>query len=131
MPGWIAYLRIHIMEEKKTVVLLGGESEEREISILSGTAIADALRSRGISVDTFDWHPSKMREFLDKHYERVFIALHGGSGENGTVQAMLSLAGIPYTGIAMRPAAVCMDKQLSKTIVAAADVGGYRIPADR
>ncbi len=103
----------------KTVVLLGGESEEREISIQSGTCIANALHSIGIEVDTFDWHPSKMGEFLSKGYERVFIALHGGSGENGTVQAMLDLAGIPYTGVGMRPASICMDKQLSKTIVAA------------
>lgn len=107
------------MASCKTVVLLGGESEEREISIQSGTCIANALKSIGIEVDTFDWHPSKMREFLDKGYERVFIALHGGSGENGTVQAMLDLAGIPYTGIGMRPASICMDKQISKTIVTA------------
>ena len=101
----------------KTVVLLGGESEEREISLQSGGCITDALRSIGIEVDTFDWHPSKVREFLACGYERVFIALHGGSGENGTVQAMLDLAGIPYTGVGMRTASICMDKNISKIII--------------
>lgn len=110
------------MKGSETVVLLGGESEEREISIQSGTCIANALRSIGIETDTFDWHPSKMTEFLGMGYKRVFIALHGGSGENGTVQAMLDLAGIPYTGVGMRPAAVCMDKHLSKTIVSSCGV---------
>ncbi len=103
----------------KTVVLLGGESEEREISIQSGTAIANALSQAGIEAETFDWDPSRMRDFLSHGYERVFIALHGGSGENGTVQAMLDLAGIPYTGVGMRAASVCMDKFLSKDIVRA------------
>ena len=101
----------------KTVVLLGGESEEREISLQSGGCITEALRSIGIEVETFDWHPSKVREFLACGYERVFIALHGGSGENGTVQAMLDLAGIPYTGIGMRTASICMDKNISKVII--------------
>lgn len=100
-----------------TVVLLGGESEEREISIQSGTNIAGALRSAGIEVDTYDWDPSKMLDFLSRGYRRAFIALHGGSGENGTVQAMLDLAGIAYTGVRMRAASICMDKLLSKTIV--------------
>lgn len=110
------------MKSSETVVLLGGESSEREISIQSGTCIANALRSIGIEVDTYDWDPSRMSEFLSLGYKRVFIALHGGSGENGTVQAMLDLAGIPYTGVGMRPAAVCMDKSLSKTIVSASGV---------
>ena len=108
--------------EERTVVLLGGESSEREISIQSGNNIADALRSAGVKVDTFDWHPSKMQEFLAAGYRRVFIALHGGSGEDGTVQAMLTLAGIPFTGVRMRTAAVCMDKMLSKVIASAAGV---------
>ena len=82
--------------ENDTVVLLGGESEEREISFQSGNNIAEALRGEGIAVDTYDWHPERMQEFLSLGYKRVFIALHGGSGENGTVQAMLTLAGIPF-----------------------------------
>ncbi len=101
----------------KTVVLLGGESAEREISIQSGTGIANALREAGVDVDTYDWLPERMQDFLSKKYGRVYIALHGGSGENGTVQAMLELAGIPYTGVRPRPAANGMDKNLSKIIV--------------
>ena len=103
--------------ENDTVVLLGGESEEREISFQSGNNIAEALRGEGIAVDTYDWRPERMQEFLSLGYKRVFIALHGGSGENGTVQAMLTLAGIPFTGVRMLPAAICMDKTIAKTLV--------------
>ena len=101
----------------KTVVLLGGESAEREVSLNSGNCIAQALRGEGIEVETFDWDPAKMKDFLSKGYSRVYIALHGGSGENGTVQAMLELAKIPYTGVRPRAAANGMDKSLSKIIV--------------
>ena len=106
----------------RTVVLMGGESEEREISLLSGKNILDALHQAGIEAESFDWHPDKMSEFLKAGYGRVFIALHGGSGENGMVQAMLELAGIPFTGVRMRPAAICMDKSVSKTIVSGTEV---------
>lgn len=102
-----------------TVVLLGGESEEREVSLASGENIVRALSSEGIEVDTWDWHPRTLSTFLSMGYERVFIALHGGSGEDGTVQGMLDLAGIPYTGVGMRTAAICMDKHLSKILVSA------------
>ena len=105
-----------------TVVLLGGESEEREVSIQSGNNIAEALHSVGIAVDTFDWHPDKMQRFLSLGYKRVFVALHGGSGENGTLQAMLTLAGIPFTGVRMLPAAICMDKTIAKTLVSQTNV---------
>ena len=106
----------------RTVVLMGGESEEREISLLSGKNIQEALWKAGIEAEAFDWHPSKMKEFLDAGFDRVFIALHGGSGENGMVQAMLEMAGIPFTGVKMRPAAICMDKSISKGIVSKTEV---------
>ena len=106
----------------RTVVLMGGESEEREISLLSGKNIQEALLKAGIEAEAFDWHPKKMSEFLAAGYDRVFIALHGGSGENGMVQAMLELAGIPFTGVKMRPAAICMDKSISKDIVSKTEV---------
>lgn len=108
--------------EESVVVLYGGESEEREVSLNSGEAIANALEKAGVHAEKFDWHPTRMAEFLSKKYTKVFIALHGGSGENGTVQAMLDLAGIPYTGVGMRAAAICMDKYLSKVLVSNAHV---------
>jgi len=104
---------------EKLVVLLGGESEEREVSLRSGKAIAKALRQLGHELDEFDWHPNRLMDFLSHGYEKVFIALHGGSGENGSVQSLLDLAGIPYTGCRMRPAAITMDKHLTKVIVRA------------
>ncbi len=101
----------------KTAVLLGGESAEREVSLNSGRCIAEALRGEGVDVEAYDWLPERMQDFLSRGYSRVYIALHGGSGENGTVQAMLELAGIPYTGVRPRAAANGMDKNLSKIIV--------------
>ena len=103
----------------KTVVLLGGESEEREVSLNSGGCIAEALRGEGVEVETYDWLPERLEDFLSRRYGRVYIALHGGSGEDGRVQAMLELAGIPYTGVRPRAAANGMDKHLSKIIVGA------------
>lgn len=99
------------------VVLYGGESEEREVSLHSGENVAQALRKAGIETDLYDWNPAKMREFLALGYKKVFIALHGGTGENGMVQAMLEMAAIPFTGVRMRTAAICIDKLASKTIV--------------
>lgn len=99
------------------VVLYGGESEEREVSLNSGKNIAAALKEAGIEVDLYDWNPLKMADFLTLGYKKVFIALHGGTGENGMVQAMLEMAGIPYTGVRMRAASICMDKCVSKTLV--------------
>ena len=101
----------------KTVVLLGGESAEREVSLNSGNCIAQALREEGIEVETYDWLPEKMEDFLSRRYGCAYIALHGGSGEDGRVQSMLALAGIPYTGVRPRAAANGMDKHLSKIIV--------------
>lgn len=101
----------------RTVVLMGGESSEREVSLQSGENILHALAEAGIEAEGYDWHPSKLNDFLSHDYERVFIALHGGSGENGAVQALLDMLGVPYTGVRMLPAALCMDKLLTKKIV--------------
>lgn len=101
----------------KALVLYGGESEEREVSLRSGAACAKALAQAGIEVELFDWRPERLRELLALDIERVFIALHGGSGENGDLQACLKIAGIPYTGCHTRAMANAMDKRISKVIV--------------
>ncbi len=100
----------------KVAVLLGGKSSEREISLMSGTAVLNALQSRG--VDAYDFDPAQ-RELADLPRERfssVFIALHGRFGEDGTVQGALELMGIPYTGSGVMASALAFDKWRTKLI---------------
>ncbi|MBK8019707.1 MAG: D-alanine--D-alanine ligase [Betaproteobacteria bacterium] len=100
----------------KVAVLFGGRSAEREISILSGTAVLAALQGAGVDAHAFD--PAQ-RELLDLRrdgFDRVFIALHGRYGEDGTVQGALELLGIPYTGSGVMASALCMDKVRTKMV---------------
>lgn len=105
------------LPQRDVAILYGGESEEREVSLYSGENVAQALRQVGIEADLYDWNPKKLRDFLALDYKKVFIALHGGTGENGMLQAALEMAAIPFTGVRMRAAALCMDKLASKTLV--------------
>jgi D-alanine-D-alanine ligase len=103
----------------KVAVLLGGRSAEREISLLSGNAVLAALRGRGVDAHAFD--PSQRPLF-----ERVFIALHGRFGEDGTVQGALELLGIPYTGSGVMASSLAMDKWRTKLIWKAFDIPSPR-----
>ncbi len=128
----------------KIVVLMGGTSAERPISLRTGTGIASALRARGhdvTAVDTADGAvlpaggevarelpvdseggivPRERADLAERpavhDAELVFLALHGGAGEDGTIQALLDLADKPYTGSGLRASAVAMDKALSKRL---------------
>lgn len=104
-------------EHGKCLVLYGGESGEREVSLRSGVACAKALLEAGIDVELFDWKPERVRELLALDIQRAFIALHGGSGEDGSLQACLKIAGISYTGCHTRAMANAMDKHISKVII--------------
>jgi D-alanine-D-alanine ligase len=98
------------MKFGKVAVLLGGKSAEREVSLKSGGMVLKALRARGVDAHAFD---PKERDFaaLEKErFERVFIALHGRFGEDGTVQGILEWLGIPYTGSGVLASALAMDK---------------------
>ena len=100
----------------KVAVLLGGKSAEREVSLKSGGMVLKALRSRGVDAHAFD---PKERDFADlekQRFERVFIALHGRFGEDGTVQGILEWLGIPYTGSGVLASALAMDKLRTKRI---------------
>ena len=108
----------------KVAVLLGGESAEREISILSGQAVLNALHRQGVTAEAFDPRDRDMDEL--KAFDRVFIALHGRFGEDGTVQRMLDGMQIPYTGSGVTASAVGMDKWQTKLKWAEA---GVVIPA--
>ncbi|HQO47047.1 MAG TPA: D-alanine--D-alanine ligase, partial [Candidatus Cloacimonas sp.] len=109
---------------KKIVVLKGGTSPEREVSLVSGTEIASALKNMGYRVIEID--PADYPELTDlltaiqnEQPLLVFNGLHGGSGENGELQAALSLAGIKLTGSGFKASCFSMDKYISKLIAIA------------
>ncbi|KZN37354.1 D-alanine--D-alanine ligase [Pseudoalteromonas luteoviolacea] len=94
----------------KVAVLLGGSSAEREVSLASGTAVLDALKREGVDAIAFDPAQRNIWELKSLKVERVFIALHGRGGEDGTVQGALEFMGIPYTGSGVLGSALAMDK---------------------
>ena len=85
----------------KVAVLMGGMSAEREVSIMSGTGVLAALRSKGVDAHPFDPAEKDLSRLKVEGFSRCFIALHGRFGEDGTVQGALELQGIPYTGHAL------------------------------
>jgi D-alanine-D-alanine ligase len=100
----------------KVAVLLGGPSGEREISLLSGNAVLKALRERGVDAHPFDPAERSLSELAREGYTRVFIALHGRFGEDGTVQGALETLHIPYTGSGVMASALAMDKWRTKLV---------------
>jgi len=100
----------------KVAVLLGGRSAEREISLLSGTGVLQALRARGVDAHPFDPSERDLTDLRREGYARAFIALHGRFGEDGTVQGALELLGIPYTGSGVMASAIAIDKVMTKRV---------------
>lgn len=100
----------------KVAVLMGGASAEREVSIMSGTGVLNALRSKGIDAHAFDPSERDLIDLKREGFNRCFIALHGRFGEDGTVQGALELMGIPYTGSGVMASSISMDKVMTKRI---------------
>jgi D-alanine-D-alanine ligase len=100
----------------KVAVLMGGPSAEREISLLSGNGVLEALRSRGIDAHAFDPKERDLFELRRENFTGVFIALHGRFGEDGTVQGALEVMCIPYTGSGVMASALAMDKWRTKLV---------------
>lgn len=100
----------------KVAVLMGGRSAERDISLMSGEGVLEALRSRGVNAHAFDPAQRDLNELKTEGFSRCFIALHGRYGEDGSVQGALELLGIPYTGPGVMASAVAMDKTMTKRI---------------
>jgi D-alanine-D-alanine ligase len=100
----------------KVGVLFGGRSAEREISIMSGTGVLQALQSRGVDAHAFDPGERTLADLAAQHFDRVFIALHGRFGEDGSLQGALEQLGIPYTGSGVMACAIGMDKVYTKLI---------------
>lgn len=103
-------------------VLMGGASAEREVSLMSGNAVLEALVSRGVDAAGFDPAERPLTELVANGFDRVFIALHGPGGEDGAVQGALEWLGLPYTGSGVLGSAVGMDKLRTKRLAGAAGV---------
>jgi D-alanine-D-alanine ligase len=100
----------------RVAVLAGGRSAEREVSLMSGHGVLSALQEAGVNAELFDPARRPLSDLAVDGFARVFIALHGRFGEDGTVQGALELAGIAYTGSGVIASAVSIDKVITKKI---------------
>jgi len=100
----------------KVAVLFGGSSAEREISIMSGSAVLAALQEQSVDAHAFDPAERDLWELKRDGFDRAFIALHGRGGEDGTIQGALECLGIPYTGSGVMASAIGMDKWRTKMV---------------
>ena len=96
------------------VVLMGGWSAEREVSLSSGKEVADALESRGHRVTRIDMDPEVAHIIAEAKPDVLFNALHGTPGEDGSVQGMLDLMGVRYTHSGLAASVLAIDKELTK-----------------
>jgi len=106
----------NMITEKKIGVLMGGASAEREVSLNGGTAVFNALQHKGYSVAAIDVGHDICQVLLREEIEIAFLVLHGGYGENGAIQGLLEVMGVPYTGSAVLASALAMDKESAKKI---------------
>jgi len=100
----------------KIAVLFGGTSAEREVSLDSGTAVLAGLREGGVDAHPVDPKEIDVTQLKAMGFDKVFIALHGRGGEDGTLQGLLELIGMPYTGSGVMASAISMDKLRSKLL---------------
>ena len=103
----------------KVAVLMGGQSAERQISLMSGNGVLEALLARGVDAHAFDPAQQDISELKAAGFDRCFIALHGRFGEDGTVQGALELLGIPYTGSGVMASSIAIDKVMTKRLLVA------------
>lgn len=114
--SFVSHPRIDPASLGKVGVLMGGRSAEREVSLMSGQGVLNALRSRGVDAHAFDPGRQPVAELAAAGFDRVFIALHGRYGEDGTMQGLLEQLGIPYTGSGVLASALAMDKTATKRL---------------
>jgi len=119
---WSFKLSSDVKQLGKVAVLMGGPSAEREISLLSGKGVLAALRERGVDAHAFDPVLHSLFDLPREKFDRVFIALHGRFGEDGTVQGVLETLKIPYTGSGVMGSALAMDKWRTKLVWQAAGI---------
>jgi len=104
------------LKNKKICVLMGGRSGERAVSLRSGQRVLDSLKEQGFNVLSLDLEDDLISKLKQAQVEIVYIALHGKYGEDGAVQGLLDLAGIPYTGSKVLASALAMNKLAAKRI---------------
>ncbi|HEY4706839.1 MAG TPA: D-alanine--D-alanine ligase [Thermodesulfobacteriota bacterium] len=110
-------MNVSQLKRKRIGVLMGGISEEREISLRTGGAILDALKAKGYKAVPIDAGRDLGRVLKNKKIDIAFIALHGRYGEDGCVQGLLEVMGIPYTGSGVKASAMAMDKATAKKVM--------------
>jgi D-alanine-D-alanine ligase len=110
------------MTVRRAVVLAGGLTFEREVSLRSGRRVADALRAAGVEADLHDADAELLAWLADTAPDAAFIALHGGPGEDGAIRGVLDLAGVPYAGAAPQACRVAFDKPIAKGLLRSAGV---------
>jgi D-alanine-D-alanine ligase len=108
--------QVNIAALGRVGVLLGGKSGERDISLMSGKGVLDALISKGVNAHAFDPGQQAITELAAQKFDRVFIALHGRYGEDGTMQGLLEQMNLPYTGSGVLASALAIDKQATKRL---------------
>lgn len=105
------------MQKNRILVLMGGFSEEREVSLRSGTAVLNALIKLGYEAKSLDLKLGSVQDIVDYQPDLVFIALHGKDGEDGTVQGLLEILNLPYTGSGVASSAIGINKVLTKKML--------------
>lgn len=115
-------MSVDLLRDRRIAVLMGGDSGEREVSLRSGAGVAAALRRQGFDVVEVDPRPDLVTQLREVGAQVVVNLLHGGAGENGSIQGALEIAGIPYTGSGVLASALTMDKVQTKRIFAALGV---------
>ncbi|GAA5177916.1 D-alanine--D-alanine ligase [Niveibacterium umoris] len=111
-----------VIQFGKVAVMMGGNSAEREISLISGKAVLEALRSEGVDAHAFDPAINPIWDLRKEGFDRAFMILHGRFGEDGTLQGALETLGVPYTGSGVMASAISMDKWRTKLVWLAAGV---------
>ncbi len=106
----------------RVVVLFGGESAERDVSLVTGRAVLEALLRRGVDAHGLDTTGDWLTEIRQGSFDRAWIALHGRGGEDGAMQAVLGVLGMPFTGSGITGCAIAMDKLATKRILLACDL---------
>jgi D-alanine-D-alanine ligase len=114
-PAWM-HRASDAREFGRVAVLFGGDSSEREISLLTGGAVLAALQRRGVDAHAFDPKDRPLADLIGERFDRVWIALHGPGGEDGTLQGALEYLGMPYTGSGVLGSAIAMDKLRTKRL---------------
>jgi D-alanine-D-alanine ligase len=108
--------QVNVANLGKVGVLFGGKSGEREISLMSGQGVLEALLSKGVNAHAFDPAERSISDLAEQQFDRVFIALHGRYGEDGTMQGLLEQMKLPYTGSGVLASALAIDKQATKRL---------------